>query len=304
MRDTALLHNDAQPVHRTDTASELSAGAATGHRRRRPRPDGDRHRSYRRLVRALRAEALKLAGLPGAWVGSTLAVALPVALELFNTRGMAARLAADPDSHLHELLPDMGFMDAIFGVVGIVVLGAVSVAGEYTATAQSLGSARQVSTTLLVEPRRGVTAAAKVLVVLGTTALLAALACTLTFTVTTSALGEWSPSFWPVPWGRVAGLYGWWAVNALVAMGLASLTRGALVPLAWCLTTTSLVSPGFLLSKVTDLAAYLPDSAAFGLTMTSYDASVLPAGRAWAALTAWGLAALALTVVPWVRRDA
>ncbi|VEG29358.1 ABC transporter [Actinomyces howellii] len=256
------------------------------------------------VLRALHAEALKLAGTPGAWGGAALAVTLPVALELLNTRGMAAQLAADPDSYLYELLPDMGFMDAIFGVVGVVVIGAVSVAGEYTPTAQSLGSARRVSTALLVEPRRGVTMTAKVLVVLGATAVLAALACTLTFTVTARALGEWSPSFWPVPWGRVAGLSAWWALNALGAMALASLTRGALVPLAWGLTTSSLVSPGLLLSRVTDLAAYLPDSAAFGLTMTDYDAPMLSTGRTWAVLAAWGLVALVLVAVPWTRRDA
>ncbi|WP_167202688.1 ABC transporter [Actinomyces respiraculi] len=256
------------------------------------------------LLRALHAEALKLAALPGAWVGAALTIALPTALVLLNTRGMADELAADPGSHLHELQPDMGVMEAIFGAVGIIVLATVCMAAEHTANTQTLGSARQVSTTLLVEPRRWVTVAAKVLLVLATTAALAALTCALTFTITTRALGGWSPTLWPVPWGRVSGLYAWWAVNALGAMGLASLTRGALVPLTWCVTTTALVSPSFLLSKATDLAAWLPDAAAHSLILTGYSGHALPAGKAWAALAAWALAGLALTLIPWTRKDA
>ncbi|MCL3777215.1 MULTISPECIES: ABC transporter permease [unclassified Actinomyces] len=256
------------------------------------------------LLRALHAEALKLAALPGAWVGAALTVVLPVALVLFNTRGMADELAADPGSYLHEMRPDMGVMDASFGVVGVVVLATVCLAAEHTPNTQTLGSARQVSTTLLVEPRRSATVAAKVLLVLATAAVLAALTCALTFTITTRALGEWSPTLWPVPWGRVAGLYAWWVVSALGAMGLACLTRGALVPLTWCVTTTVLVSPSLLLSRVTDLAAGLPDAAAYSLMLTDYSGRALPAGGAWAALAAWALAGLALTVVPWTRKDA
>ncbi|SDM25597.1 hypothetical protein [Actinomyces ruminicola] len=256
------------------------------------------------LLRALHAEALKLAALPGARLGAALTVAIPVGLELFNTRGMTAELAADPNSYLHELLPDMGVMDATYGVVGVVVLATVSMAGEYTANAQTLGSARQVSTTLLVEPRRTITVAAKVLLVLATAAVLAAVTCAATFTITTRALGEWSPTLWPAPWTRVAGIYTWWIVNALGAMALACLTRGALVPLAWCVTTTSLVSPSLLLSKATDLAAWLPDAAAFSVTLTDYQGPALSTGSAWTALAAWALAALTLITVVWTRKDA
>lgn len=255
------------------------------------------------LLRALHAEACKLAALPGARLGAVLTVAIPVALELSNTRGMVAELTADPGSYLHELLPDMGFMDAVFGVVGVVVLATACMAGEYTANTQALGSARQVSTTVLVEPRRTVTVAAKVILVLATTAVLVAVTCALTFTVTTRALGEWSPSFWPLPWARLAGLYAWWAVNAMGAMALACLTRGALVPLTWCITTTSLVSPSLLLSKVTEQAGWLPDAAAFSLTLTDFNGPSLSTGGAWAALAAWTLAALTLTTVLWTRKD-
>ena len=180
------------------------------------------------------------------------------------------------------------------------------VASEYTAGAQTVGSARQVSTTMLVQPRRGTVVAAKVVVVLGLTVVLTAVASALTFQVTQHALGAWSPSFSPVPWGRLAGLLTWWALTALGAMALAALTRGALVPLVWGITTSSLVSPSFLLSKVTDLAAYLPDAAAWNLFMK--DTSLLAAGPGTgaAALTcaAWAVLALVVTSVCWVRRDA
>lgn len=257
------------------------------------------------LVRALRAEALKALGLRGVWLGSALAVVIPVGLEAMNTRGMVAELESGP-SHLNDMLPDMGFMDLIYGAVGIIVLATAVVASEYTAGAQTVGSARQVSTTMLVQPRRGTVVAAKVVVVLGLTVVLTAVASALTFQVTQHALGAWSPSFSPVPWGRLAGLLTWWALTALGAMALAALTRGALVPLVWGITTSSLVSPSFLLSKVTDLAAYLPDAAAWNLFMK--DTSLLAAGPGTgaAALTcaAWAVLALVVTSVCWVRRDA
>ena len=87
------------------------------------------------------------------------------------------------------------------------------------------------------------------------------------------------------------------------AMALACLTRGALVPLTWCITTTSLVSPSLLLSKVTEQAGWLPDAAAFSLTLTDFNGPSLSTGGAWAALAAWTLAALTLTTVLWTRKD-
>ncbi len=256
------------------------------------------------LLRALHAEALKLAALPGARLGAALTIAIPVLLELNNTRGMAAELAADPHSHLHRILPDMGLMGPFFGAVGVVVLATACMAGEYTANTQDLGSARQLTTTLLVEPRRTVTLTAKVILLLATTAVLAAIACALTFTIATHALGEWAPTLWPPPWGRVVGVYAWWLLNAIGAMALACLSRGALVPLTWCITTTSLVSPSLLLSKVTDLAAWMPDAAAYSLVSKDYIGPALSTGRAWTALAVWALAALTLTTVLWTRKDA
>ena len=87
-------------------------------------------------------------------------------------------------------------------------------------------------------------------------------------------------------------------------MALACLSRGALVPLTWCITTISLVSPSLLLSKVTDLAAWMPDAAVYSLISKDYIGPTLPAGEAWTALAAWTLAALTLTTVLWTRKDA
>ena len=49
------------------------------------------------LIRSLRAEARKTAGLPGVWLGAALALALPVLVEYYVNHDLADGLAAgDP----------------------------------------------------------------------------------------------------------------------------------------------------------------------------------------------------------------
>ena len=112
-----------------------------------------------RWIRSLRAEALKAAGLPGAWLGAALALVIPALVEYLMDRDMQVRSAAgDPDAM--AVLPDVGIASVAMGVAGVVVLAASVVAGEYTRDPRN-GSSRQVTTTMLVQPRRGAAATAK-----------------------------------------------------------------------------------------------------------------------------------------------
>ena len=111
------------------------------------------------LIRSLRAEALKAAGLPGAWLGAALALVIPALVEYLMDRDMQVRSAAgDPDAM--AVLPDVGIASVAMGVAGVAVLAASVVAGEYTRDPRN-GSSRQVTTTMLVQPRRGAAATAK-----------------------------------------------------------------------------------------------------------------------------------------------
>ena len=93
------------------------------------------------LIRSLRAEALKAAGLPGAWLGAALALVIPALAEYLMDRNMQVRSAAgDPDAM--AVLPDVGIASVAMGVAGVAVLAASVVAGEYTRDPRN-GSSRQ-----------------------------------------------------------------------------------------------------------------------------------------------------------------
>ena len=159
------------------------------------------------LIRSLRAEALKAAGLPGAWLGAALALVIPALAEYLMDRNMQVRSAAgDPDAM--AVLPDVGIASVAMGVAGVAVLAASVVAGEYTRDPRN-GSSRQVTTTMLVQPRRGAAAAAKLMIVLVAVLVLVTLAAVVSAAVAGQLLGS-RAFFSPPPWRRLAGLLMWW----------------------------------------------------------------------------------------------
>lgn len=260
------------------------------------------------LVRALRAEALKALASPAAWVGTALAVVLPVALELYLTHGMVAQLEAG-DAQALDMLPDMGSAALALSTPGAIVLGTTAVAGEFRTGAQATGSSRMLTTTLLAVPRRGVCVAAKLIVTCLLVLTVFALAAAATLTVTSHALGPWAPLS-PFPWLRLAGAATWWVLCALAGSALAAVSRGALVPLS-VLLSSMLVSPGVVLAGHTDLVRFLPDTAAWRLVASSSTLGgsrgalpqLLTVPRAFGVCAAWAVACVIVTAVAWVGRD-
>ena len=153
------------------------------------------------LVRSLKAEVRKTVGLPGAWLGAALAIVLPLLIEYYTDHDLAARLAAgDPDAPAQ--LGNVGVIGLYVGTTGIVVLAVSVVVSEYASdprTSGASGAPRQVTTTMLVQPRRGASVAAKLLVVLGAATVLLAVAWTATYSLSRHLLGSSVP-FEPVPW--------------------------------------------------------------------------------------------------------
>ena len=121
------------------------------------------------LVRSLTAEVRKTVGLPGVWLGAALAIVLPLLIEYYTDHDLAARLAAGaPDAPAQ--LGNVGVIGLYVGTTGIVVLAVSVVVSEYAIDPRTSGASsapRQVTTTMLVQPRRGASVAAKLLVVLG-----------------------------------------------------------------------------------------------------------------------------------------
>ena len=260
------------------------------------------------LVRSLKAEARKTAGLPGAWLGAALAIVLPLLIEYYTDNDLAARLAAgDPGAPAQ--LGNVGVIGLYMGTTGIVVLAASVVVSEYASDPRTNGASRQVTTTMLVQPRRGASVAAKLLVVLGAATVLLAVAWTATYSLSRHLLGSWAPLD-PVPWPLLTGILAWWGFSAMASMALAAATRSALVPMTALIAMSTMISPGVLLIKSTDAARFLPDTAAVRLianpTTLNYDRLVelLSIPMAAAVCTAWAGGCAAVCCWVWMRRDA
>ena len=260
------------------------------------------------LVRSLKAEALKTAGLPGVWVGAALALVLPALVEYYVDHDLPARLAAG-DPRALAGLDGVGVIGLYMGTTGIVVLAASVVVSEYASDPRTNGASRQVATTMLVQPRRGASVAAKLLVVLGAATVLLAVAWTATYSLCRHLLGSSVP-FEPVPWWMLTGILTWWVFSAMASMALAMATRSALVSMTVLVAMSTMISPGVLLIKSTDAARFLPDTAAVRLianpTTLNYDRLVellsIPMAAAVCAAWAGGCAAVCCWV--WMRRDA
>lgn len=292
----------------------FSLTAPTGGRGRRPgrtRGRGPFMSAATTLVRSLKAEVRKTMGLPGAWLGAALAIVLPLLIEYYTDHDLAARLAAGaPDAPAQ--LGDVGVIGLYVGTTGIVVLAVSVVVSEYASDPRTSGASsapRQVTTTMLVQPRRGASVAAKLLVVLGAATVLLAVAWTATYSLCRHLLGSSVP-FEPVPWWMLTGILTWWVFSAMASMALAMATRSALVSMTVLVAMSTMISPGVLLIKSTDAARFLPDTAAVRLiaspTTLNYDRLVellsIPMAAAVCAAWAGGCAAVCCWV--WMRRDA
>ena len=260
------------------------------------------------LVCSLKAEALKTAGLPGVRVGAALALVLPALVEYYVDHDLPARLAAG-DPRALAGLDGVGVIGLYMGTTGIVVLAASVVVSEYASDPRTNGASRQVTTTMLVQPRRGASVAAKLLVVLGAATVLLAVAWTATYSLCRHLLGSSVP-FEPVPWWMLTGILTWWVFSAMASMALAMATRSALVSMTVLVAMSTMISPGVLLIKSTDAARFLPDTAAVRLianpTTLNYDRLVelLSIPMAAAVCAAWASGCAAVCCWVWMRRDA
>ena len=162
---------------------------------------------------------------------------------------------------------------------------------------------------MLVQPRRGASVAAKLIVVLVAATALLAVASAAVFSLCKYVLGTWV-SFDPVPWWMLTGILTWWVFSAMASMALAMATRSALVSMTVLVAMSTMISPGVLLIKSTDAARFLPDAAAVRLianpTTLNYDRLVelLSVPMAAAVCAAWAGGCAVACCWVWMRRDA
>jgi hypothetical protein len=222
----------------------------------------------------VRTELLKLAGLPAVWIAAVLGLLMPPLLVVLTGRNL-------PDTS------DTGFVELTVGVLGPLVLGTVAAGSEYRG--------RQIRTSLLCVPSRLRLLAAKT----GAVALTVAATALVSAVVTLVVAGV------PIAGTRVAGVVVYWVLDALLAFGATLLFRSGVLPLTVMIVNTTAVSFTYLLTKVTPLAAYLPDMAGAHMFIhdmhTPDELAPLTAGLVMAA---WVAALLAVAGYVFHRRDA
>jgi ABC-2 type transport system permease protein len=224
----------------------------------------------------VRAELLKLAGLPSVWVAVALSLFVPPLVALLNSRAAASA-------------PDTGFLELTVGVLGPLVLGTVAAGSEYRGG--------QIATSLVCVPSRMRLLAAKTGAVVLSVAVTAAVSAVVTLAVAGVLDGGSGP--------RIAGVVVYWVLDALLAYGITLLTRSGVLPLTALIVNSTVVSVSFLLTKVTPLAAYLPDLAGAQMFIEPHDvvADLTPV-TAGLVMVAWVAVLLSIAAYVFHRRDA
>lgn len=250
------------------------------------------------MVRLVRAELGKLFGLPTAWAGLILGTVLAPVIALLNAPYTRRAIA---DGTLTGT-SDLGLNDLGIGLIGPMILGVVVLSSEYTSTGDDSPGARQLTATLTAMPGRGRLLAAKTTALVLVVAAQAVVTAGATLLLTQMLYAGHVPA--PAP-ARVAAAILYWVLTALLAYAITLITRTGIVPLTLLIINSTVVSVSYLLTKVTDLAAYLPDivGAQMFIRDADFPVAIAPV-TAGLVMTAWVVALLAAGAVLFHRRDA
>ncbi len=248
------------------------------------------------MVSHTRAELRKLLSLRTAWVGLVLGVTAAPALVLVGAGGTRRAIEegflADPS--------DAAFQPLGIGLLGALILGVVVMSSEYTSTGEDSPGARQLTATLAAMPRRGRLVAAKAAALSLLVTVQGVVTAGATLALTRIVLGDLVPS--PSP-GRAAAAVLYWVLMGLLAYALTLIFRNGIVTLTVLIVNISVVSVSYLLTKVTPLAAYLPDIVGAHMFLNEVgDVRIAPL-TAGVVMTGWVVALLGLGAWLFDRRD-
>ena len=254
------------------------------------------------LSRAVACEFRKVLNLPAAWVA--------LGIALFGTVGLSLIVAAHnarPTRAAHVTPADIVFTAVPLGGVGAITLGVIVISSEYTANSHDAGGGRQIGATLVAVPNRLVVLTAKAAAAVVLIAAAAAIATAVSLGSVHAILGDAGSPHPPRDMiARSAGVAAYWALMSLIALAVTVFTRSGIIPLAWFLANSSVLSVSFLLSKVTPAARYLPDLAGVRLFADPSSLAVrdpLPPFTGGLVMAAWATGLLVLSAVVFLRRD-
>ncbi|GAA4950987.1 ABC transporter permease [Actinoplanes utahensis] len=249
------------------------------------------------MVTLLHAELRKLLGLRTAWIGLAMGLVAPPALVLLNAGPNRAAIA---DGSYGDV-SDLAFHSLMIAVLGVMTLGVVTVSSEYTPTGEEGG--RQITTTLAAMPRRRPLLVAKGAALALVAAVQGAVTTATTLVLVTVKYGDAIPT--PEP-ARAVGAVFYLVLTALLAYAITLIFRNGVVTLTLLIVNSGVVSLSYLLTKVTPVAAYLPDIVGPYMFLRSIGAGdiQIPPVRAGLVMTAWVAALLVLAAWRFDRREA
>jgi ABC-type transport system involved in multi-copper enzyme maturation permease subunit len=251
------------------------------------------------VVTQVRAELRKLLGLPTAWAGLIIGTLFAPIIVLINAPATRRMIE---DGALPGDVADIGLQDLMIGLIGPIVLGVVVVSSEYTSTGDDAPRARQLTATLTAMPHRMRLLAAKTVALVIVVFAQATIVAAATLGLTHALLGDYVP-VWHA--GRIAAAVLYWVLLALFSYAITLIARNGIVPLTLQIVNSTVVSVSYLLTKLTDLANYLPDivGAHMFLTGSQFEVHIHPV-VAGLTMSAWIAALLAIGAYLFQRRDA
>lgn len=246
-------------------------------------------------MRAFNAELSKLFSLPGIWLAFLIGAFAPAVIAALDSTAQKEEIIAGVSTRLSEV----GFIGLGLGVQGVIILGVLAVSSEYLTESSESGGGQQITTSLTVVSSRLYVLLAKAGAVTVISILFSIVAIITTLSATHLILGEYTPVF---EWSKLIGVVCYWILTALLAFGIAVLTKNGIIPLAVLIINTSVVSFSFLLSKVTKLALYLPDRAGLEMFMFMSDRFLTPFTGGLVML-AWVIVLFIVAAIVFLRRD-
>lgn len=257
------------------------------------------------LGRVIATEFHKALRLPAIWVGVAVGMAGILAIGAINALQTRQALLSG-DAEWSTSFIEATFAALPLGTVGAVIVGVLVMGSEYSEDSSGVGSGRQITSTLTATPVRSQILMAKAVTVMAFVVVMAALIIPASIFLVRLIIGEVGVETVGAG-GLIARSMGatlYWLLTGLMALSLAALARGVLIPLTFLIVNNSLVSFSYLLTKVTPLANWLPDLAGRNLFMTPGEyPEGLDAVPGALVMGAWTVALLLIAGRVFSRRD-
>lgn len=246
----------------------------------------------------IRAEASKFTSSFAMWILFAMTIVATWLMATSNAAPLPEGISADdPLLYSSEPVPVeyQGFEMAGFGYVLIVVAAALWAGSEF-------GAGRQLRTTFLAMPRRGLVFAVKAMFVAAATGFVGfvTMAGTIMITHTVAATGV-PLTLTAAIWAHVAGVAFAWMCVALITFSIGCLTRSAIWPLV--VVVPFVIGLGDFFATLWRGAAYLP-IAAGAATYSDPGAGIhLSPLEGALVLVTWTIVVSVLSGLIFVRRD-